>query len=58
MINQYVELNSVKLFQSGMEFDHTILDSLNLFGYGPGERDRRFLSGQGLRPNWNDAILE
>ena len=29
MINQYVEFNIVKLFQSGMEFDSTILDSLN-----------------------------
>jgi hypothetical protein len=41
-----------------MEFDHTILDSLNLFANGSDERDRRFISSQGLRPNWNDAILE
>jgi quinol monooxygenase YgiN len=26
MINQYVEFNIVKLFQSGTEFDHTILE--------------------------------
>jgi hypothetical protein len=30
MINQYVEFNIVKLFQSGTKFDHTILDNLDL----------------------------
>jgi len=58
MINQYVEFNIVKLFQSGMEFDDTILDGLNLFEYGSGQRDRRFTSSQGLCSDWNDGILE
>jgi hypothetical protein len=30
MINQHVELNTVKLFQSGMKFDHTILGRFQL----------------------------
>ena len=55
MINQYVEFIIVKLFQSGMEFEHTILESLNLFEYGSGQRDRRFISSQGLFSDWNDG---
>jgi hypothetical protein len=41
-----------------MEFDDTILDGLNLFEYGSGQRDRRFTSSQGLCSDWNDGILE
>ena len=57
MINQYVELIIVKLFQSGMEFDYTILDSCNLFEYSSGQRDRRFTSSQGLCSDWNDGLI-
>jgi hypothetical protein len=49
-INQYVEFNIIKLFQSGTKFDYTILNSLNLFGYGAGQREHQFLSRQGPRP--------
>jgi len=38
-----------------MEFVHTILESLNLFEYGSGQRDRRFISSQGLFSDWNDG---
>ena len=38
-----------------MEFEHTILESLNLFEYGSGQRDRRFISSQGLFSDWNDG---
>ena len=47
-----------KLFQSGMEFDYIIFDSLNLFGYGSGQRDEEFISSRGLRPKWNDGIKD
>ena len=55
MISQYVEYIIVNLFQSGMEFEHTILESLNLFEYDSGQRDRRFISSQGLFSDWNDG---
>ena len=38
-----------------MEFDYTILDRLNLFEYGSGQRDRRFTSSQGLCSDWNNG---
>jgi len=38
-----------------MKFDHTILDSLNLFEYGSEQIDRRFTSSQGLCSNWNNG---
>jgi hypothetical protein len=44
-----------KPYQSGMEFDYIIFDSLNLFGCGGGQRDQEFILRRGLRPNWNDG---
>jgi hypothetical protein len=41
-----------------MEFDYIIFDSLNLFGYGSGQRDEEFIPSRGLRPKWNDGIKD
>jgi hypothetical protein len=41
-IYQYFESNIVKLFQSGIEFDHTISGSL-IFIYDSGQSDHQFI---------------